>query len=225
MHKYAIIVAGGKGERMGTNVPKQFLLLKGKPILMHTIEKFKATFQKIEIIIVLPKNQFDFWEELCCKYQFTSIPFQIVKGGKTRFHSVKNALALIKEKSIVAIHDGVRPLVSSKTIKTCFSEAEKKGNAIPVIELVDSLRYVSKQNNTNKTVTRSCYKIVQTPQCFKSDLILKAYQQHYDASFTDDASVVEKMGETINLVNGNQENIKITTEKDLNYCRNIASIS
>jgi len=213
MHKYAIIVAGGKGERMGTNVPKQFLELAGKPILMHTIEKFKTTFPTIKIILALPENQLDFWKELCFKYEFTKIPIQIAKGGDTRFHSVKNSLKLVKEKSIVAIHDGVRPLVSSKTISTCYSEAENKGNAIPVVPVVESLRHV--QDKRNNAVKRSCYRLVQTPQCFNSELIFKAYQQDFDLSFTDDASVVEKLGETIYLVDGNEENIKITTEEDL----------
>lgn len=213
MHKYAIIVAGGKGERMGTEVPKQFLKLAGKPIIMHTIEKFYKTFPAIEIIIALPENQIDFWKELCCKYTFTTIPHQLVNGGETRFHSVKNALILVKEKSIVAIHDGVRPLVNSKTITTCFLEAEKKGNAIPVVPVVESLRYVNKEQN--EAVKRSCYRLVQTPQCFSSELILKAYQQDFDESFTDDASVVEKLGEKIHLVKGNAENVKITTAIDL----------
>ena len=215
MHKYAIIVAGGKGERMGASTPKQFLKLSGKPILMHTLEKFKQTVPTIEIILALPENQFDFWEELCYKYEFVNTPHQIVKGGETRFHSVQNALNLIKEEGIIAIHDGVRPLVSPQTIETCFYEAEKSGNAIPVVDVVESLRHVSKQDKTNKAVARSCYKLVQTPQCFTSEIILKAYKQEFDISFTDDASVVEKLGETINLVEGNKENIKITTAEDL----------
>ena len=215
MHKYVIIVAGGKGERMGEDIPKQFLEIKGKPILMHTIEKFRKTFSDIKIILALPENQIDLWEELCSKYAFVNVPHHIVKGGKTRFHSVKNALALVKNESIVGIHDGVRPLVSETTIQACYIVAEQKGNAIPVVEVVDSLRFVSKQDGTNKAVTRSCYKIVQTPQCFKSDIILKAYEQQYEDSFTDDASVIEKLGETINLVEGNRDNIKITTKEDL----------
>lgn len=215
MHKYAIIVAGGKGERMGATTPKQFLELAGKPILMHTIEKFRTTFQDIKIILALPENQFDFWEELCYKYGFTNIPHEIVPGGKTRFHSVKNALELVTEKGIVAVHDGVRPLVSKETIINCFSEAEKHGNAIPVIDVVESLRHVSKQEGINKAVARSCYKIVQTPQCFTSESIKKAYQQEYNDHFTDDASVVEQLGQTIHLVDGNKENIKITSPADL----------
>jgi len=215
MHKYVIIVAGGKGERMGENTPKQFLKLSGKPILMHTLEKFKTTFPAIKIILALPENQFDFWEELCYKYKFTNIPHQIVAGGKTRFHSVKNALELVTENGVVAIHDGVRPLVNENTIVNAFKIAEDKGNAVPVIDVVDSLRHVSKQEASNKAVARSCYKIVQTPQCFNSVIIKKAYQQEYNDRFTDDASVVEQLGETIQLVEGNRENIKITSPTDL----------
>lgn len=215
MPNYAIIVAGGKGERMGQHIPKQFLELAGKPILMHTIEKFYNSFPQLKIILVLPENQFDFWEELCYKYCFTKIPHQIVAGGKTRFDSVKNALVLVKEIGIVAIHDGVRPLVSSKTITNCFNQAKQSGAAVAVVDVVDSLRLVSKQDETSKAVTRSCYKSVQTPQCFKTDIILKAYQQSFDETFTDDASVVEKLGYKIDLVKGNIENIKITSPIDI----------
>ena len=215
MDKYVIIVAGGKGERMGGPTPKQFLELAGKPILMHTLEKFKKSDPTIKIILALPENQIDFWEELFHKYQLPKVPHHIVKGGETRFHSVQNALRMVKENSIVAIHDGVRPLVSSRTIEICFTEAVIKGNAVPVVDVVESIRHVIKQDNTNKAVPRSCYKLVQTPQCFTSEIILDAYKQEFDNSFTDDASVVEKMGEIINLVQGNRENIKITTAEDL----------
>ncbi|MCB9363866.1 MAG: 2-C-methyl-D-erythritol 4-phosphate cytidylyltransferase [Flavobacteriales bacterium] len=215
MHKYAIIVAGGKGERMGNDIPKQFLELASKPILMHTIEKFKSTFPTIEIILALPENQIDFWKELCSLHAFDINSHHLVFGGKTRFNSVKNALTLVKQDSIVAIHDGVRPLVSSETITKCFKEAESKGNAIPSIDVVESLRHVSKQDNSNKAVARNCYQLIQTPQCFSSSLILKAYEQTFDTSFTDDASVVEALGENINLVEGNKENIKITSPIDL----------
>lgn len=214
-------MAGGKGERMGESTPKQFLELNGKPILMHTIEKFLNTFQNIKIIIALPENQFDYWEELCIKHQFINIPLHLVKGGKTRFQSVKNALSMVKSDGIVGIHDGVRPLVSEAVIKACYQAAATHGNVIPVVEMVDSLRFVSKQEGTNKAVPRSCYKIVQTPQCFKSELILKAYDQDEDDSFTDDASVLEKMGETIHLVEGNRDNVKITTKEDLAYAEAI----
>ena len=214
LKKYVIIVAGGKGERMGANIPKQFLELAGKPILMHTIQKFQVTFPDIKIILALPKNQIDYWKGLCVKYNFTN-SHQIIDGGETRFHSVKNALALVDEIGVVGIHDGVRPLVSSKTITRCYDKAENIGNAIPVVDMIESLRHVSKQDNINKAVARSCYKLVQTPQCFKASLILKAYQQEFDAAFTDDASVLECLGETINLVEGNRANIKITTQEDL----------
>ncbi len=215
MPNYAIIVAGGKGERMGQHIPKQFLELAGKPILMHTIEKFYNTFPQLKIILALSENQFDYWEELCYKYGFTKIPHQIVAGGKTRFDSVKNALALVKESGIVAVQDGVRPLVSATTIKNCFKQAEQSGTAVPVVDVVDSLRFIFKQDNTNKAVARNCYKSVQTPQCFKTDIILKAYQQDFDETFTDDASVVEKLGYKIDLVEGNTENIKITSPIDI----------
>lgn len=213
MRKYVIIVAGGKGERMGKNIPKQFLELNEQPILMHTIRKFHSTYPEAQIILALPENQFDFWEELCYKKEFTNIPHQIVAGGQTRFHSVQNALALVNEEGIVAIHDGVRPLVSKTTIVNCFNAAEQHGNAIPVIDVVDSLRYVNKTEN--KAVKRSCYKIVQTPQCFQTSLIKKAYQQEFTDAFTDDASVVEATGTKIYLVSGNKENIKITSPEDL----------
>lgn len=224
MLKYAIIVAGGKGERMGSDLPKQFLEIKGKPILMHTIDKFKTAYQDIEIILALPENQIDFWEELCVLHQYPFSPKRVVRGGKTRFHSVQNALKLVTEKGIVAVHDGVRPLVNSATITDCFAKAEKLGNAIPVVDVVNSLRYVSKQEGTNKALTRSCYKAVQTPQCFRSDLILKAYKQDFDSTFTDDASVVEMLGETINLVNGNTENIKITNQQDMVLAEYLLSV-
>lgn len=213
MHKYVIIVAGGKGERMGVNIPKQFLPLDGKPILMHTIEKFNNTFPDIKIILTLPNNQLDYWEGLCKDHSFKNIPYQIANGGETRFHSVKNSLAFIQEKSIVAIHDGVRPLASSNTIETCFKSAQELGNAIPTIDMVDSLRKVHKEEN--EAVPRSCYKAIQTPQCFQSAIILDAYQQEFNNSFTDDASVVEANGNKINLVEGNRENIKITNQLDL----------
>ncbi len=215
MPNYAIIVAGGKGERMGKEIPKQFLELSGKPILMHTIEKFTKSFSDIKIILALPENQIDFWEELCFKHQFQAGGIQLTKGGKTRFESVKNALRFITEKGIVAIHDGVRPLVSKSTIINCINKAASSGAAIPVTNVVESLRFYSKSDNTSKAVPRSSYKNVQTPQCFSTEIILKAYEQPYNENFTDDASVVEALGYSIQLVEGNVENIKITTTTDL----------
>jgi 2-C-methyl-D-erythritol 4-phosphate cytidylyltransferase len=212
MDLYAIIVAGGSGERMGAGIPKQFLELAGKPVLMHTIERFKAFDKSIEIITVLPGNQLKYWTELQKKHSF-SIPHTIVKGGPSRFFSVRNGLKLVGETGLVAIHDGVRPLVSIATIKRCFEAAEKHGNAIPVISPADSLRMVTDQGSI--PVNRQHIKQVQTPQVFSAILIKEAYLQEYSTDFTDDATVLEKTGEEIHLVEGNRENIKITTPEDL----------
>lgn len=210
--KSVIIVAGGSGSRMSSDIPKQFLLIGNRPILMHTIKRFSDYEKTIQIILVLPSFQQLFWQSLCQKYEFT-IPHTIANGGETRFHSVKNGMEFISDDCIVAIHDGVRPLVSKETIERCFEIAAKKGNAIPAIEVVDSLRFVDK--NENKSVSRNNYRLIQTPQVFKSSFIKKAFEQEYIPSFTDDASVLEKMGETLFLVEGNKENIKITTPYDL----------
>jgi len=213
MQQFVIIVAGGSGTRMNSEVPKQFLKLAGKPILMHTIQKFYDFNAAIKIIVVLPTNQIDFWKQLIKEYNFL-IEHTVVSGGETRFHSVKNGLASITEdEGIVGIHDGVRPLVSLQTIKNCFEASEKLGNASPAIALQDSIRFVEGENS--KSVSRSDYKLVQTPQCFKLALIKKAFLQDYSNLFTDDASVFEADGGKINLVDGNIENTKITTPFDL----------
>ncbi len=212
MKKSVIIVAGGSGSRMSSDIPKQFLLIGNHPILMHTIKRFYDYDKTIQIILVLPSSQQLFWQSLCQKHDFT-ISHTIANGGETRFHSVKNGLECISDDFIVAIHDGVRPFVSRETIERCFETAAKKGNAIPAIEVVDSLRFVNKNENTS--VSRNDYRLIQTPQVFKSFLIKKAFAQAYDTSFTDDAGVLEKMGETLFLVEGNKENIKITTPYDL----------
>lgn len=212
MKKFAIIVAGGSGTRMNSVVPKQFLLLNGKPVLFHTLECFHKFDPSIKIILVLPAKQFSYWKNLCIKYKF-SIPHSVVAGGRKRFFSVKNGLGIIHERGIVAVHDGVRPLITNETIKKCFNTAQKKGNAIPVIPVIDSIR--KKQNNGNVSVSRNDYFIVQTPQCFTSEILKKAYHQKYSLDFTDDASVIEKYGEKIQLVKGNAENIKITSPIDL----------
>lgn len=222
MKKYAIIVAGGSGTRMQTTVPKQFLILKNRPVLMHTIEIFFNYNNEIELIVALPENQLDYWEQLCEKYQFI-IPHTIVKGGKTRFHSVKNALAKVSKDALVAIHDGVRPCVSFTTIKKCFETAEKYGAALPVTDVVESLRKIEGDNSV--AVNRKNYKLVQTPQVFKSKIIKTAYNQEYNEKFTDDASVVEYSGTKIALVNGNRENIKITTPTDLEMAENLVLAS
>ncbi|MGQ0827111.1 MAG: 2-C-methyl-D-erythritol 4-phosphate cytidylyltransferase [Bacteroidota bacterium] len=212
MNKYIIIVAGGTGTRMKSQIPKQFIELQGKPILMHTIEKFVKAIPQINIIVVLSKQLHDEWEELCKKYNFKHI-IQLTDGGETRFHSVRHGLALVPANCVVGVHDAARPFVSSKTIINAFEHAEKNGNASPVVPLTESVREV--QGGNNKAIDRSKIFIVQTPQCFHSDLLKKAFVQEYRSTFTDDASVVEAMGEKINLIDGNYENIKITTPQDL----------
>lgn len=210
--KYAIITAGGSGVRMNTPLPKQFIPLLGKPVLMHTIEAFFNHDPNIHFILVLPLSQIPYWEELCREHKF-SIPVQTTAGGPERFHSVKNGLKLVPDNAIVAIHDGVRPLVSQKTISETFYFAEKFGNAIPVVSVTESVRVV--ENAFNKPMDRSTLRLVQTPQCFRAATIKKAYLVNYHESFTDDASVLEKSGERLFLCEGNRENIKITTPADL----------
>ncbi|MDP4223289.1 MAG: 2-C-methyl-D-erythritol 4-phosphate cytidylyltransferase [Bacteroidota bacterium] len=212
MQKYAIIVAGGKGKRVGTEIPKQFIELRGKPVLIHTIEKFYRFDKSISIIIVLPESQFNYWTAIRKKHSF-KIPHEIVKGGPHRFYSVKNGLELVRDESLVAVHDGVRPLVSTETIRRCFEAAEKSGNAIPVVNPAESLRMISEKGSS--PVSRDTIRIIQTPQVFRSAILKKAYLQKYDPSFSDDATVLERSGETINLVEGNRENIKITNPEDL----------
>lgn len=209
---YTIIVAGGSGLRMQTSVPKQFLLLNGLPVLMHTINRFYKIDKQQTIVLVLPAEHSDYWSKLCQEYNFIT-PHIVTNGGKTRFESVKNGLSLVSQESIVAIHDGVRPLVSAKTILLCKKKALELGNAIPVIDMDESVRMITEQGSVS--VERNRYKKVQTPQVFKSTVIIEAYKQDYSPLFTDDASVVENMGVEINLVEGNKENIKITHSSDL----------
>lgn len=212
MKKYAIIVAGGSGRRMKSDTPKQFLVLNDEPILFHTLRKFHSFNDSIEIILALPEKDISFWKELCENNSF-EIPHQIVIGGQTRFHTVKNAISLIKEECLIAVHDGVRPLVTSGTIEKCYNKAEQEGNAIPVINIAESIRETIP--NGSKPVDRNKFFLVQTPQVFKSKILIEAYKQEFDESFTDDASVVEKCSIKINMVEGNKENIKITTPSDL----------
>ncbi len=212
MQLYVVIVAGGSGKRMGAEVPKQFLELAGRPVLMHTIERFKTFDESIEIITVLPENQLRHWLELQKQYSFTILQ-TIVKGGSTRFHSVRNGLKFVNVPGIVAIHDGVRPFVSIDTIRRCFSTAEKLGNAIPSISPIESLRIVTESGS--HPVDRFHVKQIQTPQVFSADLIKKAYLQEYKPEYSDDATVLESTGVRINLIEGNRENIKITNPEDL----------
>jgi len=212
MKKFVIIVAGGSGSRMGTEIPKQFLELNGKPILIHSVQLFYDYDPECELIIVLPKEQKSFWAELCRKYNF-SIFHKIISGGETRFHSVKNGLSQVTEEGIVFIHDGVRPLASRETIERCYQMAQKNGNAIPVLSVHESLR--KQKGRKSVSVDRTLYLSVQTPQTFRSGQLIKAFEQDFDKIFTDDATVVEKAGFPIFFVEGNRENIKITTPTDL----------
>lgn len=212
---YVIIVAGGKGMRMGTDIPKQFLPIGGKPILMRTIESFYEYNPILGIILVLPQSQQEYWKQLCEKHNFT-INHTIVNGGETRFESSRNGLATIpnEEIGVVGIHDGVRPLVSKEVIDNCFEAARDDFAAIPVLPVTDTIRYVDKQGG-GKNVMRSDYRVVQTPQVFDIQLIKQAYNAEYQESFTDDASVVESLGCQATMVDGNRENIKITTPFDI----------
>jgi 2-C-methyl-D-erythritol 4-phosphate cytidylyltransferase len=212
MQLYVVIVAGGTGKRMGAEIPKQFLELAGRPVLMHTIERFKAFNEAIEIVTVLPENQLLNWCDLQEKHKF-QIPQTLVKGGNHRFFSVRNGLKFVNAPGLVAIHDGVRPFVSIDTIKRCFETAEKFGNAIPAISPTESLRIITDQGSM--AVNRFHVKLIQTPQVFNADLLKRAYKQEYSPEFTDDATVLEKTGEKINIIEGNRENIKITNPEDL----------
>jgi len=209
MRKIALIVAGGIGERMNSAIPKQFLLLKGAPILMHTLKQF-SYFE--EIILVLPSTQFDYWYSLCNTYNFT-LKHTLVAGGKTRFHSVKNGLGKVADESIVAIHDGVRPLVSTTLINCLISKAKDGMGIIPIVPVKDSIRKVDGENSIH--VDRKNLYNVQTPQCFISSNIKKAYAQEFSEHFTDDASVFEANSGKINTILGEGKNLKITTEEDL----------
>lgn len=207
-----IIVAGGKGERMHTNIPKQFIELNSRPILMHTIDVFFQYNSQIEVIVVLPETQIENWSRLCKKHAFDT-KHRVVSGGTVRFDSVKNGLKVASDNGLIAIHDGVRPLVSMETIAACFSEARISGAAIPVIHPVESIRQIDGENSV--AVDRDQYRLVQTPQVFETKILKKAYLQDFSPLFTDDASVVEASGVKISLVQGNRENIKITTPFDL----------
>lgn len=212
---YVIIVAGGKGLRMGSEIPKQFLPVASKPILMHTIERFHEYDSKLGIILVLPESQQEYWQQLCKEYHF-DIKHQITNGGDTRFQSSKNGLALIPDDTdgVVGIHDGVRPFVSKEVIEECYETAREEYAAIPVYTVTDTLRYIDKRGG-GKNVLRDDYRIVQTPQAFDISLAKQAFNQSYKEQFTDDASVVESLGCQVTMVEGNRENIKITTPFDI----------
>ncbi len=212
MNKSVIIVAGGSGSRMQSELPKQFIKWCGKPILMHTIQRFVEFDSQMQIVLVLPKDQMELWNMLCTEYNFT-VGHSVACGGATRFESVKNGLEKISQECLVGVHDGVRPLVSAQTLKNCYNTAAKHGCAIPVTDVIESIREVGEFGS--KAVARANYKMVQTPQVFFSSKLKATYEQPYRDFFTDDASVYEAAGNTITLTEGNLENIKITTPMDL----------
>lgn len=233
---YIIIVAGGKGLRMGSDIPKQFLPVGGLPVLMHTIKRFREYSKEMQIILVLPEAQQDYWHSLCKEYTF-NVEYMLANGGETRFHSVKNGLDMIPDdaEGVVGVHDGVRPFPALEVIDRCYETAKEAEAAVPVIPVVETLRHIINVNcdsvavnnvavnnvaansvaANSITVPRNDYRLVQTPQTFTVRLLKKAYQQPYNDNFTDDASVVEALGRSITLVEGNRENIKITTPFDL----------
>lgn len=212
-HLYTIIVAGGSGIRMNASIPKQFLELNGLPILMHTVKAFYTYNNDMRIILVLPEHDIPYWEKLCEGHAF-KIPLAVVKGGATRFESVRNGLMHIKNsQGVVSVHDGVRPLVSQRLIHESFSTAIEKGSAVAAIALKDSIRKVT--TDGNEAVDRAAYRLVQTPQVFLLPVIKSAYKAAKHSNFTDDATVVESSGHTIQLIEGEGQNIKITTPEDL----------
>ena len=214
---YIIIVAGGKGLRMGSNIPKQFLPIGGKPVLMRTLERFREYSKDLQIILVLPKAQQAYWQELCREYNF-KIEYLLANGGETRFHSVQHGLALIPDdaEGVVGVHDGVRPFPSIEVIHRCYETARTAKAVIPVIPIVETVRELTGTGPVSSiTVPRDHYRLVQTPQTFDIQLLKAANRQPYNNSFTDDASVVESYGHQITLVEGNRENIKITTPYDI----------
>lgn len=213
MNQYAIIVAGGSGSRMNSDIPKQYLELRGTPIIVHTIKRFIEYSKNISIICCVHSNYVDFAEGLMQKY-FPNYKIKIVVGGETRFHSVKNGLNTIEDRnSLVAVHDAARPLVSVDTIKGCFVSAGKNGSGIPVVKVSESLREI--EGDKSNSINRDNYRVVQTPQCFKTETLQLAFNTEYKTAFTDDATVYEHAGHSVNLVDGNIENIKITQPSDL----------
>lgn len=232
MKKAIIIVAGGKGMRMGSDIPKQFLPIGNIPILMRTIMQFHAYNPEMQIVLVLPKLQQDYWLSLCHEYKF-DIAYTLAEGGETRFHSVKNGIAKVADDvELIGVHDGVRPFVATEVISQCYETAKMSGAAIPVTDVYETLRHITiptnakagnkeKEGEESVTVPRSEYKLVQTPQVFRAGLLRAAYSQPYTDVFTDDASVVESKGHSITLVEGNRENIKITTPYDIKIAESL----
>ncbi len=222
MKRYLIVVAGGKGQRMGGALPKQFQLLGDRPVIMVTLERLHAIDNTLKFILVLPLEYIALWDELCTKYEF-SLPVTVVAGGNTRFHSVQNGLSMIEDsdEALVGVHDAVRPFVSQKVLDDAFREAWINGAAIPMIDIQDSVRQIIGAGGASQAVPRDRYRLVQTPQVFRLSLLRNAYSQRYVEAFTDDASVVEAMGERVYAVEGNRENIKLTTPFDMMVAKTI----
>jgi len=217
MGKLAVIVAGGSGLRMGNELPKQFLLLEGKPILLHSIDAFLKTYPDIKIHLVIPKQYIEYTEELLRNFEYNS-SIQIIEGGETRFHSVKNGIAGAQNGDIVFVHDAVRCLVSPQLIERCFTTAVKEGSAIPVVPIRDSMRRLSDDGHS-EVVSREHLYAVQTPQTFKAEVLLLAFEIPYNVAFTDEATVVEYANEKVSIVEGEEQNIKITYPEDLLYAK------
>lgn len=210
--KHTIIVAGGSGKRLGGPVPKQFQTVKGRPLLMWTIEAFHRYDPAMRLIVVLPREHFDIWKALCMGHRFL-IGHEVVAGGEQRWHSVKAGLDKVEDDGLVAVHDGVRPLVSQELIARCFDAADRQAAAIPVVPVVPSIRETTAEGS--RALDRSKLLAVQTPQCFHADLLRKAFEQPYDPAFTDEATLVERLGVRVALVEGEDGNIKVTTPMDL----------
>jgi 2-C-methyl-D-erythritol 4-phosphate cytidylyltransferase len=208
----AIIVAGGTGKRMGGSIPKQFLMLKGRPLLCWTIEAFHRFDAAMTIVLVLPEGQIPVWKTLCLGHGF-HVPHEVVAGGAERFHSVRNGLAAVKDVEVVAVHDGVRPCVSAALIERCFAAAQEHGASVPVVAISSSVREID--GESSRAIDRSKLRAVQTPQCFRVDVLRRAFELPYDTAFTDEATLVERIGQKVFLVEGEEGNIKVTTPLDL----------
>ena len=212
MKKFAVLVAGGKGLRMGSALPKQFLPLQDRPVLYHAVKAFLDAYSDIHIILVLPEDQLSYAQMVLKEFP-ERIELTIVTGGETRFHSVQNGLKATGENSVIFVHDGVRPLVSVDLIRRCYEQAVEKGSAIPAIAVSDSIRMA--EGDTSKPISRENLRSIQTPQVFRSEIIVPAFAQSYDIAFTDEATVVEANGANVFLIEGEKSNIKVTTPEDM----------
>ncbi|MEI8278409.1 MAG: 2-C-methyl-D-erythritol 4-phosphate cytidylyltransferase [Bacteroidota bacterium] len=212
MEKYVVLVAGGKGVRMGTAIPKQFLPLLGKPILYYTVKAFVDAYPDIHLILVLPADQVSYAQMVLQEFP-SRLDMTIVSGGATRYHSVQNGLNAVPVNSIVFVHDGVRPLISTDLIQRCYVQAVSKGSAIPAINVADSMRLLTQEGS--RAIDRSQMRIIQTPQTFQSSILLEAFKQEYSEAFTDEATVAEASGHKVHLIEGEKRNIKITTQEDI----------